>query len=46
MAAIEDHDWKFTQCFGDKSDSGDVTDGMYKVLFEVPIAFWIELLCG
>ncbi|KAM3586001.1 protein phosphatase 2A regulatory subunit cdc55 [Umbelopsis sp. WA50703] len=26
MAAIEDHDWKFTQCFGDKSDSGDVTD--------------------
>jgi hypothetical protein len=31
MTAIEDHDWKFTQCFGDKSDSGDVTDGMYEV---------------
>ncbi|KAI9283006.1 hypothetical protein BC943DRAFT_328094 [Umbelopsis sp. AD052] len=28
MTAVEDHNWKFAQCFGDKSDSGDVTEGV------------------
>lgn len=23
----EDHNWKFAQCFGDKGDSDDITDG-------------------
>jgi hypothetical protein len=23
----EQHDWKFAQCFGDKGDSDDITDG-------------------
>ena len=25
----EEHDWKFAQCFGDKGDSDDVTEGMF-----------------
>jgi serine/threonine-protein phosphatase 2A regulatory subunit B len=23
----EQHNWKFAQCFGDKGDSDDITDG-------------------
>lgn len=23
----EEHNWKFAQCFGDKGDSDDITDG-------------------
>lgn len=25
----EEHNWKFAQCFGDKGDSDDITDGKY-----------------
>lgn len=27
MTAVEEHSWKFAQCFGDKSDSEDITEG-------------------
>ncbi|GAB5592137.1 protein phosphatase 2A regulatory subunit cdc55 [Umbelopsis nana] len=26
MTTVDEHNWKFAQCFGDKSDSGDVTE--------------------
>ncbi|CAO3685518.1 unnamed protein product [Umbelopsis vinacea] len=26
MTAVEEHSWKFAQCFGDKSDSEDITE--------------------
>lgn len=26
----EEHNWKFAQCFGDKGDSDDITDGKKK----------------
>jgi hypothetical protein len=28
----EEHNWKFAQCFGDKGDSDDITDGKFCAL--------------
>jgi serine/threonine-protein phosphatase 2A regulatory subunit B len=27
MNTSEDHNWKFAQCFGDKGESDDITEG-------------------
>lgn len=27
----EEHNWKFAQCFGDKGDSDDITDGKLRL---------------
>lgn len=29
----EEHNWKFAQCFGDKGDSDDITDGKFCASF-------------
>ena len=29
----EEHNWKFAQCFGDKGDSDDITDGKFSTSF-------------
>lgn len=42
----EEHNWKFAQCFGDKGDSDDITDGnCSKLILEIwaHIAFFFVL---
>lgn len=31
MTLNEDHNWKFAQCFGDKGDSDDITEGSFSI---------------
>lgn len=31
----EEHNWKFAQCFGDKGDSDDITDGKFFFFFYI-----------
>lgn len=31
MTPNEDHNWKFAQCFGDKGDSDDITEGSFSI---------------
>ena len=35
----EEHNWKFAQCFGDKGDSDDITDGKQLVSREREINY-------
>jgi hypothetical protein len=31
--AEPEHNWKFAQCFGDKGDSDDITEGIHRCYF-------------
>lgn len=38
--AEPEHNWKFAQCFGDKGDSDDITEGIINVF--CIIIFFVE----
>lgn len=45
----EEHNWKFAQCFGDKGDSDDITDGKLPLLlflsfYVLPRDYYLLLL--
>jgi serine/threonine-protein phosphatase 2A regulatory subunit B len=39
MSDEEEHNWKFAQCFGDKGDSDDITDGKVKSMGNTYVFF-------
>lgn len=45
----EEHNWKFAQCFGDKGDSDDITDGkmslpLFLPFYTLPRDYYLLLL--
>jgi hypothetical protein len=42
--AEPEHNWKFAQCFGDKGDSDDITEGIYRIVIIIFFFFFLPLV--